>query len=812
MKKNLLSFMCFFMLAWKVAGLSEIEENSLMGPVINDISILTPTVERFGKFEANIELTATFSNPYDFDQISVAATFVSPTKTEITVDGFFMKNYVLNEETGFITQNGQGSFRVRFSPTEPGNWQFSISVTDQTGNTTSSILSFTCTEIVAEANHGFLRKSNTNYLQFDDGGQYIAIGENMAWQNNNAYLDYKNWLEKLVDNGGNFIRLWHAHWGLGIEWSLWNGFEGLMDYKQSNCFYQDWLLDYCAENGVYVMLTLQHHGPVSTQVNPNWSDSPYNIENGGQCLNTQDFFIDESARTITKNRYRYIVARWGYSRNILCWELFNEVHWTDNFETYKADIANWHFEMADYLKSIDPNDHLVSTSYGDDLADEEVWSYPSIDFTQSHTYANVSNIERTLAVKNKHYLEAFGKPTLNGEFGLGISSSLSNQDPEGIHIHNAIWGGLFGGGLGTAMTWWWDNYIHPQDLYHHFSGIAGIAETIPFLEQNLQPVTAFALGAPDDLTLTPSLGWGGIGVPDLSINTNGSLSPEGAELGQFLYGSEWNTQFRSPPTFAVNFPQAGNFSVLTGGDTGTNPILNIKLDGITQLEQPAGINAVYTIMVPAGEHLITVDNVGTDWIAISGYLFEGLGSQIDAHVLVSDNKEYITGWLLNNRYNHNFVNDYGEPLPTPPASVVVEGVMNGTYNLRWLDPNTGIELESDVAIASNGTLYVPTMPIYWDALFIADSPVVKTDEASKDVAIEIYPNPIKAGESITIKTPTGLPPDSTISLFDINGKMLQTWIGSGNKIALSSTLTTGPYYVKYKISEGESIHPIIIAE
>lgn len=41
----------------------------------------------------------------------------------------------------------------------------------------------------------------------------------MAWQNNNAYLNYKSWLEMLIENGGNFFRLWHAHWGLGIEWS-----------------------------------------------------------------------------------------------------------------------------------------------------------------------------------------------------------------------------------------------------------------------------------------------------------------------------------------------------------------------------------------------------------------------------------------------------------------------------------------------------------------------------------------------------------------------------------------------------------------
>ncbi|KAA3630882.1 MAG: hypothetical protein DWQ02_17235, partial [Bacteroidetes bacterium] len=681
-----------------------------------------------------------------------------------------------------------------------------------TGNTISSLLTFNCIENTHELNKGFIRTSNTNYLQFDNGDQYIAIGENIAWQNNNAYLNYKTWLDNLSENGGNFFRLWHAHWGLGIEWSQWNGFQGLMNYKQSNCFYQDWLLEYCAENGIYIMLALQHHGPVSTQVNPNWNESPYNTANGGACQSTIDFFTDAEARTITKNRYRYIVARWGYSRNILCWELFNEVHWTDNFEVNKADVANWHFEMADYLKTIDPNNHLVSTSYGDDLEDEEVWSYPTIDFTQSHTYSNVSNIERTLSVKNQLYLNTFEKPTLNGEFGLGISSNLSNEDEQGIHIHNSLWGGLFGGGFGTAMTWWWDNYIHPQNLYHHFSGVAQMANEIPFLGENLSPVNAFALGAPDDLILTPTLGWAGIGEPEITINSNGSTSPENAQLGQFLYGSEWNTQFRSPPSFIVNYPEEGLFSVLTGSETGTNPIITIQLNGNTQLEQPAEVNASYSIVVPAGQHIITIDNSGTDWITISGYLLEGLGSQMDAYVLVAENKEYISGWLLNNRYNHKFISEFGEPLPTPMASVKIEGVKNGIYNLRWFDPSTGIELESGEAHAVEGILTVPTMPIQWDAIFIADSPVVSTDKPDQRMVFEVYPNPIKPGDDLNLSPPDHFGKNTQLTLLNLNGQVLRHWEGAQEKITVPSTLTSGPYILKSQYSETQLVIPLIVIE
>ena len=72
------------------------------------------------------------------------------------------------------------------------------------------------------------------------------LRENMAWQNNNAFFDYRSWLSALDDHGGNFIRLWHAHWGLGIEWKEgWDNFEGLGRYQERNMAYQDWLFEFC---------------------------------------------------------------------------------------------------------------------------------------------------------------------------------------------------------------------------------------------------------------------------------------------------------------------------------------------------------------------------------------------------------------------------------------------------------------------------------------------------------------------------------------------------------------------------------------
>ena len=109
-------------------------------------------------------------------------------------------------------------------------------------------------------------KTHTNYLSFDDGTQYIPVGEDMGWQDNNVVTDYTNWLGKLSSNGGNFIRVWMSDWAFALEWKNGNnGYSGLEQYKQTSAYYLDWLLDKCSSLNVYMMLCLNHHGQVSTQ-------------------------------------------------------------------------------------------------------------------------------------------------------------------------------------------------------------------------------------------------------------------------------------------------------------------------------------------------------------------------------------------------------------------------------------------------------------------------------------------------------------------------------------------------------------------
>jgi len=86
------------------------------------------------------------------------------------------------------------------------------------------------------------------------------------------------------------------------------------------------------------LLSLDHHGQVSSTTDANWSDNPYNATNGGPAP-IPGFLSNARARSFIKNRFRYIMARYGYSANIMCWELFNEVEWTDNFAAHRQDVS-----------------------------------------------------------------------------------------------------------------------------------------------------------------------------------------------------------------------------------------------------------------------------------------------------------------------------------------------------------------------------------------------------------------------------------------------------------------------------------------
>lgn len=450
---------------------------------IRSVTPLQESVGRYEKFELVVDLDAEFSNPYDPQDIWLDGTFISPSGVQMSVPGFYYRDFEFEltpAEQMTPTQNW--SWRVRFTPDEVGDWIYQVTAATASSAVSSSEGTFSVTE---SDSHGFLRidSRNPRYIVFDDGTPYFAVGENMSWYGSGGMADYALWLDSLAASGGNFIRVWFASWGFNFEW-LDTGL-GNYDLRQDRAYRMDKLFEMVNERDIYIMLCLLNHGPFALSVNSEWDANPYNAANGGPLQTPGDFATHPEAERLWNQKLRYTAARWGYSTNILAWEWWNEVNWTQ-----MADpdlLAPWITRSAAYLETLDPYNHLMTHS-GSPAVNESIWSLPSLDFTQDHKY-NMMNLPREFNLGIREWRERYPeKPFLMGEFGT--SSGAPQFDNEGVLLHLGLWSAPMNGAFGTAMTWWWDNYIHPNNLYPQFRAVAQFFAGEDLGAHQWQPTTA----------------------------------------------------------------------------------------------------------------------------------------------------------------------------------------------------------------------------------------------------------------------------------------------------------------------------------
>jgi hypothetical protein len=709
----------------------------------NGVTPTQATVAKWDMYEAIIDLSAAYTNPYDYTDIAVQAILTSPTGAQRTVDAFWMQDYSIDQSTGVLSPIGTAAFRLRFMPDEQGQWSYVLSGSLQGGApTTSAAYVFTCSGVSATSK-GYIRKTSSNYLQWDNGAQYIPVGENIAYPKVDVILDYNNYLNKLEPTGVNFLRIWMATWGVALEWTNVGGITGfnkLKQYKQTAAKQIDYLLNRGQTNGYAIMLCINYHNQVVA--GDEWENNPYNVAQGGPCSDPLAFFSNSTAKDIFKNRLRYLVARWGYAGSLQSWELFNEV---DNTPYYKGKlnevpfdnspvIDQWHSEMASYLKSIDPH-HLVTSSCGDEKNGDGIWRSADIDFTQIHKYKQDPRLPRLFANLNQQRLSTYSKPVLDGEFGLIVYADQAKfVDPNGISMHNVMWATLLSGAMGSAMPWW-EHWVDDQNLYPHFSRLAAFKDIVPFVTGNYQKASPAYLNTnPADLTIIPEANWpdengNPPAVLDFILDNEGELTPGTSQLSQFIWGNTNNACLRRPPTFHVNYLQNGSFALVTANDISeSGGRVNIYIDGVMVLDQAAQKNATYTVPVSAGKHAIRVDNLGIDWILVSQFRFINAVGPYNLYTLKSADSNQAAGYTLYRLYNHQYFTDNNNtPPPIVPAGAIVNipGMNNGTYTVNFYSCAPAATtapaqpIGTRTATAVNGVLSFSLPEIAWDIAFTA---------------------------------------------------------------------------------------------
>jgi hypothetical protein len=464
--------------------------------LVSKIDLVTENPQAFQKVEFAIEGTELLNtlefNPYDYRHISIKGVFESPSGDILSIPAFWFVDYDIvlntawtqtpnglsgsastnpNEPQGLEMVNfkGDSHYRLRYLPKESGIHTIMLEVSKD-----GAIVQVLQSSVEIASSDEIYRGSiqveplhKRNFI-FEDGTTFIPIGQNTAWYTSSTRQteDYSVWFEKMNENHANFTRIWMAPWGFSLHWG--NSHEDFSS-RQNAAARMDKMFELAEEHDIYFMLTLLNHGQFSANVNPQWNLNPWNELNGGPLAYPSQFFTSFDAKETYKQQLMYILARYGYSTKVMAWELFNEVDWTDNFNSTAVYI--WHTEMAQFVKTNDAYNRMVTTSYKGHTggAYQSQW----IDFVNPHSYDYPSkNVMVHLTPTLDGLFQNYQKPVLQSEIGINWENgtATTEADPTGISLKQAQWAGMMGGGAGGAMNWWWDSWVHPNDLYYRFIG------------------------------------------------------------------------------------------------------------------------------------------------------------------------------------------------------------------------------------------------------------------------------------------------------------------------------------------------------
>lgn len=533
-----------------------------------------------------------------------------------------------------------------------------------------------------------------------DGRAFFPLGTNLAWARGDVVPYYRSAFTAFAAQNLNWMRVWMAHWGqLNLDWpasppagsaapAAPRPPPGYLDAATAARW--DELLAAAEEKGVYIQLVLQHHGQFSTTVNPNWADHPWNAANpGGFLKSPSDFFTDPNARLFTALKYRYIVARYGWSTALFAWELFNEVHWVDalKLDHNEAAVARWHDDMAKLIRAVDAYAHPVTTST-EDLRSP---IYASMDFLQPHLYAaNLIAGARTFAPTRPDEK----RPIFYGEFGddhLPVSADVKKS---GLTEAPPVWASLMGPGPLAAQPWEGWKLLETGRLaeigaVYRFVALSGWTR-----HRDLQPfATAVESTARRPRTLPAGQYWQRRPGPDLVQPADGreplaladwpasliaaSTASESGEARGFPARASVRTTFAQPTTVRVRVAEVA----AKGGS------LRVSLNDTVAAENSWPASTAFptelTFAVPAGEHTLTFENVaGPDWVRVSEIDFGDDTSALAA--IGKRNDRFLALWV---RHVTNLFSL--TPAPAASGTLVLDDVPAGSWKITWWDTTTG---------------------------------------------------------------------------------------------------------------------------
>jgi hypothetical protein len=403
----------------------------------------------YEKLELNVDLRATFSNPFDPEEVDLWAEFTAPSGKTQKIWGFYNPG-----RFGAV-------WMVRFTPTEAGDWKYQLHVRDREGLADSRPGEFRC---VPSQHHGFITIApNKRYLRYSDGTSFYGVG---MWYNDNyggfgqGSITEDN-LDELKYRGANFISFFHE--------PLETLATGLGRYDLDRCGRLDEVFRWCEERELAVSWDLVFHTHLSETI---WEPTLYRVNPYRSITSAEDFFGSDEAWRYQQKLYRYVIARWGYSRALYLWFVIDEINGTDGWAHGDHRVAEaWCGKMNDFFHAHDPYGRpTTGTQSGGlenwwpegyrlfDVAGREIYEAqghpmpaggkPDLvnDNPLRYSYLNY-------ATQTRNLWKDFDKPAIIAECGWDHTYYEPGTPGYLAMHHNALWATLVNGTCATPFWW-----------------------------------------------------------------------------------------------------------------------------------------------------------------------------------------------------------------------------------------------------------------------------------------------------------------------------------------------------------------------
>ncbi|HUM72540.1 MAG TPA: DUF5060 domain-containing protein, partial [Chloroflexota bacterium] len=316
-----------------------VEENLPTGnlPAITAVTLDRPTLPRYESLEMEADVTAEYGNPYDAREVTLDGLFTAPDGAEMRVPGFW---------------DGQEAWRLRFTPSQAGEWRYQLHLTDANGTSQPTAGTFSVT---ASDHHGWLQAGNWvnpdysgHYLVHHDGTPFYGLGHADAL---NILIDGftvergVGLFNNMVEAGENYVVWWPFYTSSPVSSSYDN-------YTVSNLNLIDAMVKDAQAKGIFLIFTIWDHPQLRDNTHA-WGTGNWSSNGFSKLTDIDAFFTDPEAWAWQENLYRYIIARWGYSPAIGMWQTASEINGTNAYD----QTDPWHEKVNAYFVAHDPYRH-----------------------------------------------------------------------------------------------------------------------------------------------------------------------------------------------------------------------------------------------------------------------------------------------------------------------------------------------------------------------------------------------------------------------------------------------------------------------